>query len=72
MTACSEYFLYGNDFDDASAIFRSYCYREKASEAVKKIAADETDYHKCSLCSRYRNTVEIEKVTDLGHITSVA
>ena len=31
-------------------IFRSYCYSAKVSEAVVKIATDEKDYHKCSLC----------------------
>ena len=31
-------------------IFRCYCYSAKASEAVVKIATNEKDYHKCSLC----------------------
>ena len=32
------------------AIFCCYDYGENASEAVGKIATDEKDYHKCSLC----------------------
>ena len=30
--------------------FSSYCYSANASKAVEKIAADEKDYQKCSLC----------------------
>ena len=47
MAACSEDFPCGDDFDAASVIFRSY---ENASKAVEKIATNENDYDKCSLC----------------------
>ena len=50
MTACSEDFLCQDGFNAALAIFRSYCYNANASVAVEKIATDEKDYHKCSLC----------------------
>ena len=41
--------LFGDDFDGFIVIFRSYRYDANASEAVEKIATDETYYHKCSL-----------------------
>ena len=43
MTACSEDFLCGDDFDAVLAIFRSYSYSANGSEGVKKIATDEED-----------------------------
>ena len=50
MAACSEDFLCGDDFDAVLAIYRSYRYGAKASEAVENMAIGEKDYHKCSLC----------------------
>ena len=50
MTACSEGFLCGDDFDAVLTIFRSYWYSANASETVKKIPAVGKDYHKCPLC----------------------
>ena len=46
----SEKFLSWDDFQDVLAIFCSYDYRANSSEAIEKIATDEKDYHKCSLC----------------------
>ena len=50
MAAFSEDFLSEDDFEPVLVIFCSYDYDTNASEAVEKIAADEKDYHKCSLC----------------------
>ena len=43
-------FLSGDVFEAALIIFSSYGYGVNASEAVEKIATDEKDYHKRSLC----------------------
>ena len=51
MAAYNEDLLCRDDFDAALAFFLSYCYSVNTSEAVEKIATDEKDYHKCSLCS---------------------
>ena len=50
MAALRKDFLSGGDFEAALAIFSSYDYGANASEAVEKIATDEKDYRKCSLC----------------------
>ena len=50
MAAFSEDFLCGDDFDAVLEIFRSYRYSANASEADDKVAIDEKNYHKCSLC----------------------
>ena len=50
MTACSEIFFCVDDFDAVLAIFRTYDHDGNASKAVEKIATDEKDYRKCSLC----------------------
>ena len=50
MAAFSEDFLSADDFEAVLAIFCCYEYGINASEAVEKIATDEKDYHKCSLC----------------------
>ena len=50
MAAFSEDFLGEDDFEAVLAIFCSYEYSVNASEGVEKIAADEEDYHICSLC----------------------
>ena len=47
IAACSEDFLGEDDFDAVLAIFDCYGYGATASEAVKKIATDEIEYHKC-------------------------
>ena len=50
MAACSEDFFYRDDFGAALEIFHSYYNGVNVSEAVEKIATDEKDYQKCSLC----------------------
>ena len=50
MAACSEVFFCVDDFDAVLAIFRSYDHDVNTSKAVEKIATDEKDYLKCSLC----------------------
>ena len=50
MTAVSEEFFSGNDFEAALATFCCYDYGANASEAIEKIATDQKDYHKCFLC----------------------
>ena len=49
MTAFSQDFVSGIDFEGASAIFCSYDYCENVSEAVEKIPADEKDHQNCYL-----------------------
>ena len=39
-----------NDFEDVLATFCCYDYGDNAYEAVQKIATDQKDYYKCSLC----------------------
>ena len=39
-----------NDFEAVLATFCYYDHGTKASEAVQKIAADQNEYRKCSLC----------------------
>ena len=46
----SEELLTENDFKAVLATFCCYDYGAYASEAVQKIATDQKDYHKCSLC----------------------
>ena len=46
---CEE-LLSENDFEDVLATLCCYDYDAKASDAVHKIAADQTDLHKCSSC----------------------
>ena len=43
-------FLSGNEFENALTIFYCFDYGKNKSDAVEKIAIDEHDYHKCSLC----------------------
>ena len=50
MDTFSEDFLSEDDFEVILAIFSCYDYGVNASEAVEKIATDEKDYHKYSLC----------------------
>ena len=50
MAACCENFPYEDDFAAHLAIFRSYCYSTKASEAAENIATVEKDYRKYSFC----------------------
>ena len=50
MAAFSDEFLGENDFKAVLATFCYYDYDVNASEAVEKIATDQKDYHKCSLC----------------------
>ena len=50
MAAFREDFFSGDYFEASLAIFCCYDYGANASEAVEKIATDENDYHKCSLC----------------------
>ena len=50
MTAFSLDFLSGDNAKAFLAIFCFYDYSANASEAVEKIATDEKDYHKCSMC----------------------
>ena len=40
MAACSLDFPFGDEFDAVLAVFRSYLYDVKTSEAVEKIATD--------------------------------
>ena len=46
MAACSDGFLYGDDFVVTLAIFCSYGYSTNASESVQKITTDEKVFHK--------------------------
>ena len=46
----SDEFLGEKDFETLLATFCCYDYGANASEAVEKIATDQKDYHKCSLC----------------------
>ena len=46
---CKE-FLSEKWFEAVLATFCSYDYGVNASEEVKKIATDQKDYHKCSVC----------------------
>ena len=46
---CEE-LLSQNDFKAVLATFCCYDHGPKASEAVQKIAADQKEYRKCSLC----------------------
>ena len=50
MPAFSKKFLSQNEFEGVLAFFCCYDYGANASEAVEKIAADQKDYHKWSLC----------------------
>ena len=45
-----EKLLSENDFKAILTTFCCYGYGANATEAVQKIAADQKDYHKCSLC----------------------
>ena len=47
---CEELFS-ENDFEAVLAIFGCYDYGANASEAVRKIATDQKDYHKCPSCA---------------------
>ena len=40
--------IWENDFNSVLATFCCYDYCAKASEATRKIAEDQKDYHKCS------------------------
>ena len=46
----SEELLSENDFETVLATFCCYDHGAKASEAVQKIATDQKEYRKCSLC----------------------
>ena len=46
---CEE-LLTENDFEAVLVTFCCYDFGAKASEAVQKIAADQKEYRKCSLC----------------------
>ena len=50
MAAFREDFLSEDEFEAVLATFCCYDYGANASEAVEKIATDQNDYHKCSLC----------------------
>ena len=50
MVAFSEEFLSEDKLETVLAIFCCYDYNANAFEAVEKMATDEKDYHKCSLC----------------------
>ena len=50
MAAVSEEFFSENDFEAVVATFCCYDYGANASEAIERIATDQKDYHKCSLC----------------------
>ena len=39
-----------NEFENVLTILDCYDYGENKSDAAEKIAIDENDYHKCSLC----------------------
>ena len=47
---CFEEFLSENDFEAVLDTFSCYDYGANASEAVEKIATDQKDDQKCSLC----------------------
>ena len=46
---CEE-LLSENDFEAVLSTFSCYDHGTNASEAVQKIATDQKEYHKCSLC----------------------
>ena len=46
MAACSDGFLYGDDFVVTLAIFCSYGYGANASESVQEITTDEKGFYK--------------------------
>ena len=48
--AFNEDFLSENDFKVVLAILCCYDYGANSSGAVKRIASDEKDYHKCFFC----------------------
>ena len=50
LSASSEDFFSGDDFEFVLDIFYFYDYGVNASEAIGKIAANGKDYHKYSLC----------------------
>ena len=50
MATFSETCFDKNDFETVLATFYCYDYGANASEAAEKIATDQKDYHKCSLC----------------------
>ena len=50
MTTFFEELLSENDIEAVLATFCCYDHGTKASEAVQKIATDQKEYHKCSLC----------------------
>ena len=50
MAGCSEDFLCRDNFDAVSAVSRFYNDDVNLYQAVRKIATDEKDQHKCYLC----------------------
>ena len=49
-TEHTSYIVQGNDFEAVLATFCCYDHGAKASELVQKIATDQKEYRKCSLC----------------------
>ena len=47
---CSEEYLSENDFEAVLATFCCHDYGANAFEAVEKMATNQEDYNKCSLC----------------------
>ena len=69
-----EKLLSENDFKAILTAFCCYGYGANATEAVQKIAADQKDYHKCSLClmiccmTKIYQSITVEKGWLLEHL----